>query len=340
MKLFTQKNSALFILLLCFSNAWSQQEYYFTNTVNNPYTVNPAASGMASVIHLETSARMQWLGYNGSPRTMLLTGNGQLKTKGNQARSSFNEEGKTFNSNPVRSTGIIKHIVGGKAMNDAIGPFAKTSVYGSYAIHLPFSKKLNFGLGIGLGWSNFRIDQDRINLHQEDDATYNQFLTASSSQNFLDANAGIVLYGEKFFGGLSMSQVLKNKANFGGIETGSYFERHYFLVMKYKVKVNEDFNIEPSVVAKYVKSAPFVFDLGARILYHDAAWFGIQYRTNNAFNIQVGANLIKNFYLSYAYEFSNGPLNISRNGTHEINLGIYIGKKRNTKAELDEEEKI
>ncbi len=336
MKLTLLKYSTLFFVMLCFSNAWSQQEYYFSNTINNPYTVNPAASGMSSVIHIEASGRMQWLGYNGSPRTMLLTGNGQLKTKGKEARTPFNAEDKAFFNQPTRNTGTIKHIIGGKAMNDAIGPFAKTSIYGSYAIHLPFSKKLNFGVGLGLGWSNFKIDQDRIILHQDDDQIYNQFLTASASQNFLDANAGIVLYGERFFGGLSMTQAFKNKANFGGVETGSYFERHFFLLMKYKFTVNEDFNLEPSVVLKYVKHSPFAIDLGARILYHDAIWFGIQYRTNNAFNIQVGANLVKNFYLSYAYEFSNGPLSISRNGTHEVNLGIYIGKKRNVEKEIDE----
>ncbi len=336
MKLTQLKYSAFIILLLSISNAWAQQEYYFTNTINNPYSVNPAASGLSGVIHIEASGRMQWLGYSGSPRTMLLTANGQLKTKGKEARTAFNEENKAFFKTPTRNTGTVKHIVGGKAMNDAIGPFAKTSIYGSYAIHLPFSKKLNFGAGLGIGWSNFRINQNRIILHQDDDQIYNQFLTASTSQNFLDANTGIVLYGERFFGGLSVSQVFKNKANFGGIDTGNYFERHYFLLLKYKFQINDDFNLEPSTVIKHIKNAPMAIDLGARILYHDAAWFGFQYRTNNAFNIQVGANLIKNFYLSYAYEFSTGGIRITRNGTHEINLGIYIGKKRNTKKEIEE----
>ncbi len=330
------KYSTLLILLLCTGKVYSQQEYYFSNTINNPYMINASAGGMSSVIQVETSGRMQWLGYSGSPRTMLITATGQLKTNGKVARTPFNSEDKAFFNSPTRTTGKIKHIVGGKAFIDAIGPFAKTSIYGSYAIHLPFSKKLNFGAGLGLGWSNFRIDENRITLHQNDDQTYNQFLTASASQNFLDANAGIVLYGEKFFGGLSMTQAFKNKADFGGVETGSYFERHFFLLMKYKFKINEDFNLEPSIVTKYVKNAPFAIDLGARILYHDAIWFGVQYRTNSAFNIQVGANIIKNFYLSYAFEFSTGPMSISRNGTHEINLGIYIGKNRNTKKEIKE----
>ena len=336
MKLTQLKYGTLFILTLCISHAFSQQEYYFSNTINNPYAVNPAASGMSGVIQVEASGRMQWAGYSGSPRTMLLTANGQLNTKKSSARTSFNEDNKSFFSNPTRNTGSIKHIVGAKAMNDAIGPFSKTSLYGSYAIHLPFSKKLNFGVGLGLGWSNFKIDQDRIILHQNDDQVYNQFQSDAASQNFIDANAGIVFYGERFFSGLSMTQAFKNKSNFGGIDANNYFERHFVLLMKYKAKVNEDFDIEPSVVLKHVKNAPTTIDIGARILYHDAVWFGVQYRTNNAFNVQVGANIVKNLYLSYGYEFSNGALSISRNGTHEINLGIYIGKKRNTKKEINE----
>ena len=77
----------------------------------------------------------------------------------------------------------MKHVVGGRAMYESIGPFNKTSISGSYAFHLPFTKKVNFGAGIGLGWSNLGINQNRVVLYQEDDAAYNQFLGNTSSQN-------------------------------------------------------------------------------------------------------------------------------------------------------------
>ena len=51
----------------------------------------------------------------------------------------------------------MKHVLGGIAMNDAIGPFSRTSVQASYAIHLPLFKTINMGAGLSVGWSNFEL---------------------------------------------------------------------------------------------------------------------------------------------------------------------------------------
>lgn len=327
----------IYILTLSFIalslNGIAQQEAYFLNNVNNPFILNPAAGGLNGVAQIELTSRSQWLGYNGGPRSFMLTANSQIRTKKEQVLSAFNKEDKALFSSPSNTVGKIKHVVGGKAMNDAIGPFAKSSVHGSYSIHLPFSKKLNFGVGIGLGWSNFRIDQERVSLYEDNDLAYSNFLGASSSQNFLDANAGIILYGERFSAGISTSQVFKNQASFDDIEAGNYHNRHYFATLKYAIPVGDKFGFEPAVIAKYVQNAPFSFDAGARITYNSSIWLGGYYRTGNSIAIQVGANIIKNFYVSYGYEMSTGLLRTSGNGTHEIQLGIYIGNNKNKNVE-------
>ena len=221
-------------------------------------------------------------------------------------------------------------------MYDAIGPFVKTSVYGSYAFHLPFTKTVNFGAGIGLGWSNLGVLQDRVVLFQEDDAAYNQFLGNTSSQNILDANGGIVFYGENLFVGLSTTQLLKNSVEFDDVVTSSNFNRHYFMVAKYNFDLSDQFSVEPTVVAKYVQNSPFSADLGARFTYNNASWLALQYRTSNAFTVQIGTNIVKNIYAAYGFEFGTGPLRAGTNGTHELQLGFYIGKNRNTAKEIKE----
>ena len=200
-------------------NGNGQQEAYFLNNINNQSILNPAAGGLTGVAQIELTSRSQWMGYNGGPRSYLLTANSQIRTNKEQVLSEFNKDDKAFFSSPSNTVGKIKHTLGAKAMNDAIGPFAKSSIHGSYAIHLPFSKKLNFGVGVGLGWSNFRIDQDRVTLHEDDDIAYANFIGQSSAQNFLDANAGIIFYGEKFSIGLSSTQVFKNQAQLDEINS-------------------------------------------------------------------------------------------------------------------------
>lgn len=314
---------------------FAQQESQYLNAINNSYLLNPAAAGLSNVAHIELTSRTQWVGYNG-PQTFCLTANSPIKFKsgGDKSIGEYNIEDKAFFSSPTATTGKLKHVAGGKVLNDRIGPFSKTSVYGSYGIHLPFSKKLNFGVGLGLGWSNFKVIQERVTLYQEDDAAYAQFLSNTSAQNFLDANAGFIFYNDQLMIGLSSTQIFKNKASFGNVMTESFYNRHYFVSARYRFDFDNKMSLEPQVLAKFADNSPASLDAGVRVWYNRAIWLGLQYRTSNAFEIQIGANLIKNLYLNYGYELATGPTRIGNNGTHEVQLGIYIGNNRNMNKEI------
>lgn len=338
-KALTSISYLLATAIICLSGeSFAQQEGHYLNLASNPFMLNAAAGGLSDIAHIELSSRTQWAGYSGAPRSILLVGHTPLKVgkESESALSEFNNDNSMLFQSPKRTAGKMKHVLGGRAMYDAIGPFNKTSIYGSYAFHLPFTKTINFGAGIGLGWSNLGINQDRVVLFQADDAAYNQFLGNTSSQNILDANAGIVFYGEKLFVGLSTTQLLRNSVEFDDVVTESNFNRHYFLVAKYEFELNEKFSIEPTVVAKYVPNSPFSGDFGARFIYNKASWLALQYRTSNAFTFQLGTNIIKNIYVAYGFEMGTGPLRAGTNGTHELQLGFYIGKKRNTAKEIKE----
>lgn len=322
--------ASLFILFSA-DISYAQQESHYINIANNPFIVNPAASGLANVMQLELTSRAQWIGYGNGPKTMMLSGFSPVKF-GNSGvgRSEFNVDDKALFSSPERSIGTIKHVVGGKAMHESIGPFLKTTIQGSYSIHLPFSETLNISAGLGLGWSNFGIHEDRVVLFQTDDVAYSQFLGNTSSQNILDANAGITLYGKKLFLGASTTQLLKNTAEFAGVVTESNFNRHYFFIGKYRFLMGDLIGLEPSFVGKLVSNSPFSADIGIRAIYKKSAWIGLQYRTSNAITFQVGANIIKNLYIAYGYEYATGPTRIANNGTHEVQLGFYLGNNRNS----------
>ena len=88
-------------------------------------------------------------------------------------------------------------------------------------------------------------------------------------------------------------------------------------------------------MGKFAESSPASIDAGARFIYNKSAWLGIQYRTSNALVFQIGANLVKNLYVSYAFEQGTGPIRLASNGTHEIQLGFYLGKNRNADKEID-----
>lgn len=317
----------------------AQQEYQFSNTANNPFLLNPAAGGMTDVMQFEAGTRMQWMGYDGGPTTIMLSGHSQIKFFGageSKVLSEFNVKDEKFFEGPEVSTSKSKHIVGGKVWNDAIGPFSKTAIQGSYAYHLPLTKKLNFGAGIGLGFSNFRLNESRVVLYQADDNTYDQFLGNSSTQNMGDAQAGLVVYGERLFFGISGTQLLKNKVELNSVLTQSNMNRHAFMILKYKIGVSEDADVEPMFIMKTTMNSPLSMDFGARYIHDNKAWAGVQYRTNSTLVLQVGCNLIKNLYFNYSYDHAIGKLSGAGSGTHEFQLGYYLGKNRNVDKELKE----
>lgn len=331
------KNIIVIAILLYSGFAFSQQESQFASGFQNPYIYNPAAGGLSNVAQIDAVTRFQWVGYGQGPTTINLSGHSVVGI-GNGARNEvYNPGGKALYSRPNVSVGTLKHVVGGRLVSDAVGVFNKVGAYGSYAIHIPLTKEFNIGAGVGLGWGNFRINQSRVVLFDEIDDTYATALGNSSQQNIADANAGIVIYGKGLFFGASVSQVLKNKAKFDGLLTQSNYNRHYYLNLGYALKVGKSV-LEPGVIAKIVENSPVNVDFGARFIYRNATWIGIYGRTSNNLVFQVGTTLIENLYLSYAFEQSIGKIRNAASGTHEIQLGIYIGKKvKRKEAAVDEE---
>lgn len=319
--------------------ATAQQEFQFSNTASNPFLLNPAAGGMTDVMHFEASTRTQWVGYGGGPTTIMAAGHSQIRMFGSgsdKVLGEFNVRDEKLFSGPSVSVSKRKHVVGGKVWNDAIGPFSKTSIQGSYAYHLPLSKKLNFGAGIGLGYSNFRLNESRVTLYQQDDNTYTQFLGSASQQSFGDAQAGFVIYGERLFFGVSGTQLLKNKVELNQITTASNHNRHAFIIAKYKLGLTDDADLEPSVILKSTLNSPASVDVGLRYIHKNRTWAGLQYRTGSTIVFMAGTNLVKNLYVNYCYDQAIGKIRAAGSGTHEIQIGYYLGRNRNVDKELKE----
>lgn len=325
----------LIIAIGTFSIGFSQQESQFASVFQNPYLLNPAAGGLYDVFQLDATTRMQWVGYGEGPTTIQLSGHSQLKIGNSSSNKEFNPKGEALFQRPAMSVGSVKHVVGGRIVNDAIGPFSKTGLYGSYAIHLPMTKYFNIGVGLGLGWSNFRINESRVVLYDQNDATYDEIVASSSQQNIGDANAGLVFYGKGLFVGISTTQLLKNKAQFGSVLTGSNYNRHYFANISYGIRAG-NVTVEPGIVVKIAENSPTSMDFGARFIYKGSIWLGVYGRTSNNLVFQAGCNLVKNIYIGYAYEHATGKIRNAASGTHEIQLGMYIGKNRNIKEEIKE----
>lgn len=316
----------------------AQQESQFGNYIHNPYIFNPAAGGLTDVTQFDLGYRNQYIGSSGNPSTIYLSGHTQISKKGNYR--AFNTDRANIYGSPDRSIGALKHIVGGKMMNDKIGPFQKTSIYGSYAVHLPLTEKMNMGLGLSAGWGNFQINPNEVILHNPIDNTYAQFAGQVSKQNNLDVQTGLVLYTNRFLFSVSGTQLLNSKTRINSIETLNTLNPHLFIISSYRFSATEKLDVEPFIMLKGVKGSPVNLDFGARFKYNKSIWLGAQYRTSNSFVISAGLNFLRNFNVSYAFEYGAKSTRISTAGTHEIQLGILLGKSvRNIDKEINQSKK-
>lgn len=328
-----------FFSMLLSGLAIGQQDIQFSQALSNPYLFNPGAAGMTNVAEFNLGTRAQWLSVSGRPVTYYASGQSQIRfgKTDKPVLDEFTTTRKSFYDSPVRTIGL-KHIVGGKVLSDAIGPFSKTSAMGSYAIHLPLTKKINIGLGVGLGLSSFSIDQGKVSLGQADDGAYLSYLGSSSRQNFLDVQSGFVLYNDRFYIGISGSQLLKNTTQFKGIETGSNFERHFYFMGSYRFDIQKKYGFEPLVIVKNTVGSPVSLDAGARFHYYRIGWISLGYRGKSALTAGFGFNVMKQFRVAYAYDMGIGGLRSYGNGTHEIQLGIILGHRRNMEKEFKEQQ--
>ena len=319
----------------------AQQDIQFSQALSNPYLFNPGAGGMSNVAEFNLGTRAQWISVEGKPMTYYVSGQSQIRGKKSEKTvlDEFNLEHKSIYNSPQRTIGL-KHIVGGKVLSDIIGPFARTGFMGSYAIHMPFTKKVNVGLGIGLGMNSFSINEKKVTLLDQNDGAYLSYVGASNRQSMVDVQSGLVFYNHKFYFGLSGSQLLKNKAQFKGIETESRFERHWYAVGSYRFDLmKQKFGIEPVVIVKKTVASPVSYDVGARFHYYNMGWISLGYRGNAALSAGFGFNVLRQFRLAYAFEMGVSGLRSYGNGSHEIQLGFVFGRKRNMEKEFKEQEK-
>lgn len=326
------------IVLLSFG-AVGQQDIQSSQTLSNPYLFNPAAGGMMNIGEITIGNRAQWMGVEGRPSTLFASVQSQIR--GNRSKHVLDEmstAGKTFYSTPQRTIGK-KHIIGAKLLNDQVGPFTKTSVHGSYAIHLPFTSKINVGLGIGMGWSNFGIDESKVSLATAGDNAYLNYISVTSTQNFLDVSTGLIAYNDRFYFGISGSQFLKNKARFDGVQTESNYERHLYLIGAYRLDVTEKIGLEPTVILKRTNSAPINYEAGVRLHYQRLAWLSLSYRNQSAACVGIGFNALKHFRVSYSYDLGIANTQTFGNGAHEVQLGFIFGHRRNMDKEFKKDEK-
>ena len=296
---------------VCFSTLlFSQQEQQYSQYMLNQFALNPAVAGTEDFIDVIGGARKQWWGFESAPTTGFITAH---MTVGKQSHQ-FHHRGED------RSW----HGVGLQAFKDQTGPISRSSFLLAYAYNMPITTKIRLSSGAYFGVKQWTTDRDK--WKNIDDNTDYLFSSSLSSDPLPDLHLGMCLYSESFFVNLSAFSLLKNDlaVNFEDFEGEAVLNRHYFLNTGVKLWMNETIEIMPSMMVKYMNGTPLSVDLNAKFTHNDQFWYGASYRVLDAFNVFIGGEVSKQFYVSYAFEWSHSAIGKYIRGTHEIIVGVRL----------------
>jgi type IX secretion system PorP/SprF family membrane protein len=317
---------------------FAQQEPQYTQYILNNYILNPALSGIENYTDIKISARDQWVGLNGAPRTTYFTIQGPIGKKDYRTNAtSFdipgeNPRGKAYWENYTAAE--PHHGVGFAMINDRTGSFNRFTAYGSYAYHLGLSPTTNLAAGFSAGITVVSIDRSK-NDFGAGDPSDPALAEVNGELNRIkpDIGFGLWLYSANYFIGLSGQQIVPQRLTFAddaAVITKGRLIPHIFLTGGYRFLLNDDINAIPSLMFKYIHGSStndFQVETNLKLQYRDLLWLGGSYRHQDGFAVMAGVNVSNTFNVGYAYDYTTTNLSTVSRGTHEIVLGFLIGNR-------------
>jgi type IX secretion system PorP/SprF family membrane protein len=329
----------LFILIFFFTKngIQAQQLPHYTQYILNQYAINPALSGIENYADIKMSHRRQWTGLEGAPLTSYFTFHTPLGNKESRANAltvnldddqSMNPDSwKNYEASPAH------HGIGVQLFNDRIGPFNDFNAYITYAYHLPLGVRTNLAAGVGAGIGNLSLNSGKLffgNINPTDPSVNSSYYLNNVRFNF---KAGLFLYSEDYFAGISVQEILPQKIDFNSsfiqTQNGNWVP-HIFCTAGYRVGLSEDIQWVPSIMLKWVNPTPIQFDINSKIQYKNLIWAGLSYRHLYGFAGMTGVQMTPGLQLSYSYDYAVTPLNQVSNGSHEFLLGFLLRGKNET----------
>lgn len=318
----------------------AQQRPHYTQYILNNYILNPAISGIENYTDVKISARDQWVGLDGAPRTAYFTIQGPIGKKDYRTNATSyeipgeNPRGRAYWESYTAAE--PHHGIGLMVINDRTGSFNRFSADVTYAYHIGLNPTTNLAGGFSAGISKIGLDKSKTDFSGNGDpadpaagAAYSGYLNKIKP----DLGVGLWLYSRDYFVGLSVQQVIPQKFTFVDDAIANPTGRlipHLFLTGGYRFLLTEEINAIPSVMLKYIRGSSkndFQVETNLKLQYEDRLWIGASYRYQDGYAAMAGVNVSNTFNVGYAYDFTTTRLNTVSKGTHEIVLGFLLGNK-------------
>jgi len=284
------------LILGIFATYSQQSKSQFTQYMYNTITLNPAYAGSKEDLNVFGMYRAQWLGVEGAPKTGV-----------------FSIEGLVG-----RRTGV-----GVNFTSDRVGISDQSSITLDYSYIVPLSPayKLAFGLS---GTANL-LNIDYEKLHSKDVDLSQQNINGEFSPN---AGAGIFLYSNNFYFGVSVPNILEKTLYENAIKSKVSEHLNSNIISGYVFDMNNNMRLKLATLVNVGKDSPLSFDLTANIMFFDRLVLGGAWRSSGTISALAGFQLGESFFMGYAYDLEKTKLSNNGASTHELFIKYELGKSK------------
>lgn len=281
--------------------ASAQQELMTSQYMFNGLFLNPAYAGSHPYATATALHRSQWVGMEGAPRTNLFGVDAPMM----DGKMGL---GLTFS-------------------HDRIGVSRDMEVAAQYAYRIRTGARGHLAFGLKAGVSMYTANLSDLVYWDAQDAVYQDNISNAAVGKF---GFGLYWHDERTYIGLSVPTLqAADKQLVTDLATAPehYFTQHYYLNAGHVFELNDNFDLKPSVLLKYQQQAPPEVDVNLNVLFKERFWLGAGYRTGDAIVAMVEYQISPMFRAGYAYDMTTSALRRYNGGSHEVMLGIDLGRE-------------
>jgi type IX secretion system PorP/SprF family membrane protein len=280
---------AFVMLMMSDMSVLAQQRVQFTQYMFNNVVINPAYAGADEALSLTFIHRSQWAGVENAPTTQTLSGHTLFKHK---------------------------HMgLGGTIIRDEVGVHKSLNALINYAYHLRMSEVSFFSMGLYAGILNRKSDYSTLTGSALNDP---HLANPYISYTALDFGVGFYFRSPKFHAGISAPGLIPERVRISDTLTINPSKTNIFFFTKLKLPLNENVDLEPSTLIKYLEGVPVSFDLNLNLIYRNVLTGGVSYRKNESIDFLLKAQVTPQLQFGYSYDYPIGPISLLSNGSHEL----------------------
>jgi type IX secretion system PorP/SprF family membrane protein len=303
-------------LIICSANIAGQQLPVYSQYLYNKFLINPAVAGSDGYTSFNITAREQWAGYSGAPRTFSLSGQTRILKRGYSLKNS--SRGNVYRPKTDGKVGL-----GGYIFSDRNGLIQRTGFQASYSYHMWVQSNTQLSMGLAVTGYHFKINELEIDFQDPNEPWLNNDLRRGIFVP--DVDFGIYILNPRYNIGFSTLQLFGAAAKIGSDAYQNFrMDRHYYLFGSYSFALGNKTELQPSGLLMMSEQEKPMADIGLTYIYDQKIWAGLTYRTSKAIIANIGFTYT-NMYIGYAFDFTLQEIQRVTYGTHELTLAIRFG---------------